>query len=305
MRIGVLFFLIGWLFVGMKTPQTITVVIDAGHGGNDPGHLSHSDKHKTEKEINLLIANYLGGYIDQYLDNITVVYTRTDDSYLSLDERVELANSKNADYFISIHCNGNPKTTVHGTESHVHDFSAKRSYNLAKDIEQQFSSRAGRNSRGVKNNDDRAHSIQVLKFTKMTSVLVECGFLTNTSEANYLNTTHGQEVLASAIFRAFRGAVERDFPTVTIRKEEKKDKKESETKEYTIQLMSSKTWIDTESADFKKLNMEVRRVELNTTNAYKYVYYAGTFTTAAEAKQVLEKVKQKGYKDAMVVPKKD
>ncbi len=299
MRSAVVFILIAFLFVGMKAPETITVVIDAGHGGKDPGHLSHSKSHKTEKEINLLIANYLGGYIEKNLQNVTVVYTRKDDTFLSLDERVEIANSKNADYFISVHCNGNPKKTVFGTESHIHDFSAKKSYNLAKDIEAQFSQRAGRNSRGVKNNDDRAHSIQVLKFTKMTSVLVECGFLTNATEANYLNTQHGQEILASAIFRAFRGSVERDFPNVTIKREAEKDK------EYTIQLMSSKTWIDTDSPEFKRLNMEVRRVELNTTKAYKYIYYAGTFETILEAKEVLVKVKAKGYKDALVVPKKD
>ncbi len=275
------------------------MVIDAGHGGKDPGHLSHSIKHKTEKEINLLIANYLGAYIEENLTNIKVVYTRTDDRFLSLDERVEIANEKNADYFISVHCNGNPKTSVYGTESHVHDFSAKRSYNLAKDIEHQFSKRAGRNSRGIKNNHDRAHSIQVLKFTKMTSVLVECGFLTNNTEANYLNTTHGQEILASAIFRAFRSSIQRDYPTFNFKQ------KEEEAKEYSIQLMSSKTWIDTDSPDFKRLNMKVTRVELNTTNAYKYIYYAGTFETLSEAKLVLEKVKVKGYKDALIVPKKD
>ncbi len=292
------FLFFGLLFLGLKTPKTITVVIDAGHGGKDPGHLSHSKSHKTEKEINLLIANMLGGYIEKNLTNIKVVYTRTSDEFLSLDERVEIANAKDADYFLSIHCNGNPKSTVYGTESHVHDFSAKRSYNLAKDIETQFSTRAGRNSRGVKNNDDRAHSIQVLKFTKMTSVLVECGFLTNTKEANYLNANYGQEILASAIFRAFRASVLRDFPDVNITTKTKAEKG------YTIQLMSSKTWIDTESPDFKRLNMEVTRVELNTTNAYKYVYYAGTFEDITEAKEVLEKVKSKGYRDAMVVPKK-
>ncbi len=288
-----------FLFLGLNTPATITVVIDAGHGGKDPGHLSHTKNHKTEKEINLLIAGYLGGYIENNLANIKVVYTRTDDRFLSLDERVDLANAKGADYFISIHCNGNPKTSIYGTESHVHDFSAKRSYNFAKDIEYQFSKRAGRNSRGIKNNDDRAHSIQVLKFTKMTSVLVECGFLTNNSEANYLNTTHGQEILASAIFRAFRSTVQRDFPTFNF------STKEEENKTYTLQLMSSKSWIDTDSPDFKRLNMKVTRVELNTTNAYKYIYYAGTFDTLSEAKIVLEKVKAKGYRDALIVAKKD
>lgn len=289
----------GFIFLGLKVPTTITVIIDAGHGGKDPGHLSHSKNHKTEKEINLVIAKHVGSYIEKYLHNVKVVYSRKTDKFLSLDNRVDLANNNNADYFLSIHCNGNPKKTVYGTESHIHDFSAKQSYNFAKDIERQFSKRAGRNSRGVKNNDDRAHSIQVLKFTKMTSVLVECGFLTNATEAGYLNSKHGQEVLASAIFRAFRGTVQRDFPNVNITSKAKTKK------EYTIQLMSSKKWIDTDNADFKRLNMKVKRLELNTTNAYKYIYFAGTFENVTEAKRVLEKVKKKGYRDAMVVPKKD
>ena len=298
----ILVLLVGSLFFGMSTPKTITVVIDAGHGGKDPGHLSNSSSHKSEKEINLQIANLVGSYVEKYLYNVKVVYTRTDDSFLSLDERVDLANAKKADFFISVHCNGNPQTDVYGTESHVHDFSAKKSYNFAKDIESQFSKRAGRNSRGVKNNEDRAHSIQVLKFTEMTSVLVECGFLTNATEANYLNSNHGQEILASAIFRAFRESAQRDYPDVNVTN---KPKEVEETKEYTIQLMSSKTWIDTDSPDFKRLNMKVIRIELNTTNAYKYIYYAGTFTTLSEAKTVLDKVQNKGYRDALVVPKKD
>ena len=116
---SILILLVGSLFLGMSSPKTITVVIDPGHGGKDPGHLSHTSSHKSEKEINLKIATLVGEYIEKYLYNVKVVYTRTDDSFLSLDERVDLANSKKADFFLSVHCNGNPKTDVHGTESHA------------------------------------------------------------------------------------------------------------------------------------------------------------------------------------------
>ena len=281
---------------GLRATSTITVIIDAGHGGKDPGHLSHSKFHKSEKEINLLIANYLGGYIEKYLNNVKVTYTRTNDQFLSLDERVNIANKGSVDYFISVHCNGNAKNSIHGTESHIHDFSAKQSYSLAKEIETQFSSRAGRNSRGVKNNEDRAHSIQVLKFTKMTSVLVECGFLTNNSEANYLNSTHGQEVLASAIFRAFRSSAKQYFPHVNLSIDERSEM-------YAIQLMSSKTWIDTDHESFKRLKLNITRTELNTTKKYKYIYFAGDFSTVDEAKKSLEIVKKNGYADAIIVKK--
>jgi N-acetylmuramoyl-L-alanine amidase len=281
---------------GLRTTSTITVVIDAGHGGKDPGHLSYTKSHKPEKDVNLLIANYLGGYIEKYLDNVKVLYTRTDDRFLSLNQRVSLANNNSVDYFISVHCNGNPKNSVRGTESHIHDFSAKQSYSFAKKIEEEFASRAGRTSRGVKNNEDRAHSIQVLKFTRMTSVLVECGFLTNNSEANYLNSTQGQEVLASAIFRAFRSSAKKYFPHVNLSKEETESR-------YTLQLMSSKTWIDTDHESFKRLKLDINRTELNTPKAYKYIYFAGNFSTNSEAKNALEQVKKKGYSDALVVKK--
>lgn len=280
----------------MRTSSSITVVIDAGHGGKDPGHLSHSKAHKTEKEINLLIANYLGGYIEKNLNNVKVIYTRTEDKFLSLDERVEIANNNSVDYLISVHCNGNPIKKVRGTESHIHDFSSKKSFSLAKEIEKQFSTRAGRVSRGIKNNEDRSHSIQVLKFTAMTSVLVECGFLTNTAEANYLNSTHGQEILASAIFRAFRSSLETYYPHINL-------KKEGEKGNFTLQLMSSKTWIDTDHESFKRLKLRVTRTELNTSKAYKYIYYAGDFSTKEEANNALQIVQKKGYPDAIVLQK--
>ena len=282
------------LFTGMtNSKSTVTVVIDAGHGGSDPGHLSHIKSLKQEKEINLKIANLLGGYIKQYLGNVRVLYTRTDDRFVSLDGRVDLANNNNVDYFISIHCNGNPKKSVYGTETHVHNFQARQSYSLAKDIEAQFKGRAGRHSRGVKNNDDRAHSIQVLKFTKMTSVLVECGFITNTREANYLNGTYGQEIIASAIFRGFRSAVQRDFPSVNL-------DPSSKTGDYIVQIMSSKAPIDTNHESFRRLKMDVVREKMNTKNAYKYKYYLDPFANQTDAMDALSKARKRGFKDAIL-----
>jgi N-acetylmuramoyl-L-alanine amidase len=290
--IGILLFF--FLTSSLVIPEgKVTVVIDAGHGGHDPGHLSHQKGLMTEKGINLKIANNLGGYIEKYLGNVKVLYTRKDDRYLSLDERVDLANNSNADYFLSVHCNGNPKSSVHGTESHVHNFQAKQSYALAKDMEQQFSERAGRHSRGIKNNDDRAHSIQVLKFTKMTSVLVECGFITNRKEANYLNGTYGQEIIASAIFRAFRKAINRDFPSIDFTPG-------ADIGDYEVMIMSSKSPISMNHESFRRLDMDVNRVQLNTSNAYKYSYSVGPYKSKEEASQALNKVKTRGFPDAYI-----
>ena len=94
---------------GLFAQSKITLVIDAGHGGNDPGHLSSNENHLPEKALNLIISKLVGQYIDQNLTNVEVIYTRKDDSYVSLDDRVEKANTSNATYFISIHCNANEK----------------------------------------------------------------------------------------------------------------------------------------------------------------------------------------------------
>ncbi len=286
----------------------ITVVIDPGHGGNDPGHCGSHAHHATEKEINLKIANFLGGYIEKYLQNVNVIYTRTTDTYPSLGERVDLANRNRADYFISIHCNGNDNSRVKGTETHVHSLDISKSAQFAKNIETEFTSRAGRKSRGIKDEKDLQHSLQVLKYTNMTSVLVECGFMTNPEEARYLNSTHGQEIIASAIFRAFRTTIEQNHPSIAFRKSTSSSSNNSTQlasnnppSGYMIQVASSKHAIDTKDYYFKKTGLDVTRKELNTSSAYKYVYYAGSFSSKEEAERALNELKNKGYKDALIV----
>jgi N-acetylmuramoyl-L-alanine amidase len=296
--------------------EKVTIVIDPGHGGSDPGHLSENKNHLPEKGLNLLIAKKVGNYLEKYLKNVTVVYTRTDDSFPTLDDRVALANSMGVDYFISIHCNANDRKTVHGTESHVHSLSSLKSVALAKEFEKEFSTRAGRKSRGVKDGNDREHSLQVLKYTNMTSVLVECGFLTNDKEAAYLNTGDGQDIIASAIFRGFRSQVTKDHPSISFLKttpakdteaekeetksEDASDSKKSETGNYTIQIMSSKQPIDTDSEEFKKTGLKIERIKLNTSSSYKYKYTAGPYKDKQSAQKDLEKAQKNGFKDAYI-----
>jgi len=292
---------------GFSQKKEIIVVIDPGHGGYDPGHLSDSPFLKTEKELNLKIALFLGGYIEKYLQNVKVVYTRTTDVYPTLDERVSKANSINADYFISVHCNGNERNSIHGTESHVHALSLAKPVALAREIERQFSQRAGRKSRGVKDEKDLQHSIQVLKYTNMTGVLVECGFLTNEKEAQYLNTTQGQEVIASAIFRGFRSVIVKEYPTISFIRStpnsttQPQELKPSETFAFAIQIASSINPIEPNDVRFKSLKMEVNRVELNTTSAYKYIYTVGQYSSKNDAKSELPQIQSHGYKDAIII----
>lgn len=281
--------------------KQVVVVIDAGHGGTDPGHETSTTGHLNEKHLNLKIAQYFGGYIDKYLQNVKVIYTRTNDATVSLDERVDLANNSNADYFISIHCNGNDRKSIHGTESHVHSMSASKAVSFAKKIERQFSSRAGRHSRGVKDKVDLTHSLQVLKYTNMPSVLVECGFITNSVESNYLNSTQGQEVIASAIFRAFRSFIQEQHPSTAFVKSAPSTTTVASSGKFSIQIMSSKSAVDEEDPSFKRLRMKVKREKLNTTSAYKYIYLVGDYSSWSEAKKALPSVHKRGYSDAIII----
>lgn len=288
--------------------QGITILIDPGHGGSDPGHEAADKNLLPEKDLTLKIALKFGSYLSEKLENVTVLYTRTDDRYPTLDERVNMANSKNVDYFISVHINGSPNTAIKGTESHVHSMSSKASVKLAKAFENEFKTRAGRKSRGVKDSDDREHSLQVLKFTEMTSVLVECGFMTNVSEANYLNTTEGQDIIASALFRAMRSHLQDTHKNISFTKKapagENPKPIASTEKTYSVQIMSSKEWLDTEKGSFKGLKHNVSRTQVSQTG-YRYKYFSGTFSSKAEADEYCNDVKKKGFPDSIVVERKN
>lgn len=96
--------------------NTKVVVIDPGHGGRDSGAMGKNGK---EKDIVLKIALKVGKYIEGNLENVEVIYTRTNDTFVELHKRAEVANSNNADLFISIHVNSNPNRKPYGTETYA------------------------------------------------------------------------------------------------------------------------------------------------------------------------------------------
>ncbi len=99
-----------------KGSKIKTVVIDAGHGGKDPGA---SGKYVKEKDIALSVALKTGSYIKKNFPNVKVIYTRSSDKFIPLHKRGDIANNSNADLFISIHCNANPSTKIYGAETYV------------------------------------------------------------------------------------------------------------------------------------------------------------------------------------------
>ncbi|MEN7547727.1 N-acetylmuramoyl-L-alanine amidase [Rapidithrix thailandica] len=272
-----------------KAYKPIKVVINPGHGGTDPGKLRGTQTLKHEKELNLEIALKLGKYIEERIKNVKVIYTRETDTFVSLDEIVDEANSNKADFFISIHCNSNPIRSVYGTRTHIQNHKFKASRKLAQMIEKEFATRAGRKSRGVMDRKDRGYNYQVLQYTEMPGVLVECGFITNPSEEKFLNSDYGQDLVASAIFRAFRDFVS-EKPHIEKRKPY-----------YKVQITAATQPENTGTSRYKKLGMRVDEVVDKKNGSYKYRYMVGREYEHRHAKQLAKKVQDLGFKDAFVV----
>ena len=94
-----------------------TIIIDAGHGGKDPGCIGHGNVY--EKDIALDIALKFGKLIQDSIKGVKVIYTRKTDKFIELYQRAAIANTSSADIFISIHCNYNPVTKLNGFESYI------------------------------------------------------------------------------------------------------------------------------------------------------------------------------------------
>jgi N-acetylmuramoyl-L-alanine amidase len=219
------------------------IVIDAGHGGHDPGT---SGKSLKEKDVALKIALILGGYIEKNIPDVKVIYTRKTDRYLSLDERAEIANKNKADLFICIHANSLPGAPAKGTETFVmglhkdnsnfevakrensvilmdenykeryegFDPSSPESYilfALNQSAYQESSLRFAakiesqfKTRVGRSSRGVKQAGFMVLWKTTMPSVLIETGFLSNVTEEKFLGSESGQDLIASGIYRAFK-----------------------------------------------------------------------------------------------------
>lgn len=107
----------GWAQSAATPYRMKTVVIDAGHGGKDPGNLGTGRYKTREKDIALDVALRVGGYIKEQFPEVKVIYTRSTDVFIGLDGRAEIANDAKADLFISIHCNSAANTSAYGVET--------------------------------------------------------------------------------------------------------------------------------------------------------------------------------------------
>jgi N-acetylmuramoyl-L-alanine amidase len=219
------------------------VVIDAGHGGKDPGALG---VHSREKDIALAIALKTGDYIQKNLPGVEVIYTRKTDVFVELYKRAKIANDAKASLFISIHCNASKSTAASGTETYVmglHKSEANlevaklenaailneenyadmyEGFNPNQDedyitlamfqnafLEQStvIADEIERQFRERVQRKDRGvfqAGFIVLYRTTMPGVLVETGFITNPGDEKFLMSEEGQSYMASAIFRSVK-----------------------------------------------------------------------------------------------------
>ena len=95
------------------------VIIDAGHGGKDPGNLGTGRYSRKEKDVALIVARQVGQLIQQRLPGVEVVWTRSDDRFLELYERTAIANREKGDLFISIHCDAAENHAAYGATTYV------------------------------------------------------------------------------------------------------------------------------------------------------------------------------------------
>lgn len=220
--------------------KPFVVVLDAGHGGKDPGNTGNGF---IEKDIALNIVLESGKILEKN-KNIQVVYTRKTDVFVGLNDRANIANRADADLFVSVHCNGAANKQAYGTETFVLGLhKSEENFEVAKkenqvifleenyeEIYSGFDPNSPESLIGLvilqeeylqqsievasyiqdnfthkfnrRNRSVKQAGFWVLLKTSMPSVLIEVGFLTNWNEGKYLNSARGQSDMAKAIAEA-------------------------------------------------------------------------------------------------------
>lgn len=230
-------------FVNAQKKSQRVVVIDAGHGGKDPGTLGKSTREKT---ITLKIAQKVGNYLSSNTPEIKVIYTRSSDVFVSLERRAEIANRHHADLFVSIHGNSSASRSVYGTEVYhfpqaytlnedltdlMEDSLAKKENKVVKteknyreryfqlykmtrakstkDYEQsvrlaKIMDNELNHRAGRRSRGVRSAKYLVIGMTEMPAVLIEVGYLSNLKEEKFLSSEEGQSLIASGIYRGIK-----------------------------------------------------------------------------------------------------
>ena len=311
-----------------------TVVIDAGHGGKDPGA---PGRIKDEKTIVLSIALKLGDYIETHFPDVKVIYTRTTDTLIPLYKRAEIANKNKADLFISIHINANEDSEAHGTETYFmgqhktqsnlevakkensaifyeedytqtyqgFDPNSSESYIIFSLMQQHYLEQSVnfasyvqekfQQNTKLKNRGVKRAGFLVLYKTAMPRVLIEAGFISNPQEEKYLNAETGQEKLAFSIFEAFKEYKKKIESSSVMLTQQSEKRLKQDRIVFKIQVLASKDPIPLKSDFFKDFdNVEEHRV------SDQYKYTIGKASNYKEAQELKQKI-QKSFPGAFIV----
>jgi N-acetylmuramoyl-L-alanine amidase len=233
--------------LGLKLTK---VVIDPGHGGHDTGTIG--PKGLTEKALVLDIAKRLGALIEERL-GAEVVYTRTSDTFVPLEERTAIANAERADLFISLHANSSPVRTTSGVETYYLNFtsskeslevaarenaSSQKSIHELRDLLQKIAlsdkieesrelatrvqnaqhALAAKANPKLRNRGVKKAPFVVLIGASMPSILTEVGFLSNPRDEALFNRPDHRQKVAEAIFKGISQYVDSLSHFQTIRK---------------------------------------------------------------------------------------
>lgn len=185
------------VFNSPQNERSKLIVIDPGHGGKDFGAEASFSPPLKEKNLNLVTARFLQGYLQQM--GYRTLMTRTDDFFVTLDKRTSFANSIQADLFVSVHFNSAPNVKAEGIEVFYYrsDSNKERtlaSNRLASSILKFVIPNTKAKSRGVKHGN-----LAVVRKTAMPAALVEGGFITNEQELTKLRDPNYLKVLAWGI----------------------------------------------------------------------------------------------------------
>ena len=284
----------------VKSDDPFIVVLDAGHGGHDPGNLGNG---YLEKKIALNIVLKVGEILSKNKD-IKVIYTRKDDTFIDLYVRGEVANKANADLFVSVHCDSHTSdahgagTFVLGLHANKQNFEIAKKENSVIYLEDNYENRYAdydinspesvigltimqeefldqsvalatmiqdNFSNKLKRTDRKVKQAGfiVLHQTFMPSVLVETGFLTNKDEGAYLNSTKGQNDMGDAIAKAILHYKEGVKPTIKNVETKVAKPKAPTVKEEIVEKEEEKKEMITEAVEEKVA--EVKKPEVTNT----------------------------------------
>ncbi len=323
----------------LKSDDTFTVVLDAGHGGKDSGNRGNQ---YYEKHIVLNVTLKIGAILKKKSD-INIIYTRKSDLFIPLNKRADIANTAKADLFVSIHCDAHTSnaygagTFVLGLHENDRNFRIAQKENsvifLEEDYEKNYDGFDPNNPESVislvlmqetyldqsiiaantiqqsfvrnlkrKNRTVKQAGFLVLRNTYMPSVLVELGFLTNKIEGAYLNSKRGQTEMSEAIAKAiidYKNLLQSDLQEDVIFEDNSVDFYEEST---------TSDYVFRVQISASKTAVEPKSYNFNGLSPIKrvktgslYKYFLGNASSYEQAKKLQKHAIKKGYNGSFVV----